>query len=104
MKKLPKNIIILGRKYNLKLVSGEYITKIAGVLCEACVEFNSKTIFVVKDLPDDEKMIAIFHEVQHISHLVCGISQVVSPDMQEILCESSAQAFYDLLRSLNGIK
>jgi len=102
MKKLPKSVTILGRKYKLKLISGEQITEIAGVLCEACVELNTKQIFIVKDLPDDEKIIALFHEIQHISHLVCGVSQVVSPEMQEILCESTAQAFYDLLRSLNG--
>jgi len=78
------------------------VREVAGVLCEACVELNSKKIFIVKDLPDDEKIIALFHEIQHISHLVCGVSQVVSPEMQEILCESTAQAFYDLLRSLHG--
>ena len=102
MKKIPKFVIILGRKYILKMVSDQEITKIAGVLCEACVELRTKQIFIVKDLPDDEKLIALFHEIQHISHLVSGISQVVSPELQEILCESTAQAFYDLLRSLNG--
>jgi Zn-dependent peptidase ImmA (M78 family) len=104
MKKIPKSVTIFGRKYKLKIVSQQKIIQIAGSLCEACVEFDSKSIFVVKDLPDDEKLIAILHEIQHISHHTCGISQVISPEMQEILCESTAQAFYDLLRSLNGLK
>jgi hypothetical protein len=104
MKRLPKSVTILGRKYKLKIVTDKQITAVAGVLCEACVDFNTKTIYVWKDLPQDEQMVAIFHEIQHISHMVCGLSQVISAEMQEILCESSAQGFYDLLRSLNGIK
>lgn len=99
--KVPKTITILGRKYQIHFVSQAKITNIAGVLCEACVELNNKKIYIVEDLPEDEKLIALFHEIQHISHLICGVSQVVTPEMQEILCESTAQAFYDLIRSLH---
>ena len=54
MRKL-KTITILGRKYKLKIESQEKITDIAGDQCEGCVDFNSDTIYIWKDLPDNEQ-------------------------------------------------
>jgi hypothetical protein len=104
MKKLPKSVSILGRKFKLKLDSQENIIKVAGAQCEGCVDFNTNTIHVWKDLSPADQMLTIFHETQHISHLVSGLSQVTSPEVQEIICESTAQAFFDLIKSLNGMK
>jgi len=100
--KIPKSVIILGRKFKLKQVSQMVIDEYAGSPVEACVDITNAIILVRKDIPENDKILAIFHETQHIAHHVCGISQVISQEMQEIICETSAQSFADLLRSLHG--
>lgn len=102
MRKLPNTVTILGRKYKIKELDFDKIEEFAGSPCEACVDIKNFKIYIVKDLSTYEKTIALFHEIQHISHYICGLSQVVSPELQEILCESTAQAFADLIRSMHG--
>jgi hypothetical protein len=102
MKNFPKKITILGRKYSIKMTNTETMVKIANFPCEACVDFNTKIIYIHKDLSQEEKLIGLFHETQHIAHMVSGASQVLSPEMQEILCESVSWAFYDLMIGLKA--
>jgi hypothetical protein len=104
MRKLPKSVSILGRKFKLKLDSQENIIKVTGAQCEGCVDFNTNTIHIWKDLSQADQMLTLFHETQHICHLVSGVSQVTSGELQEIICESTAQAFFDLIKSLNGVR
>ena len=102
--KIPKTVTILGRKFALKQASQEVIDEYAGSPVEACVDIENSIILVRKDISDNDKILAIFHEAHHIAHYISGVSQVVSPEIQEIICEISSQAIADLLRSLHGAR
>jgi Zn-dependent peptidase ImmA (M78 family) len=102
MKKFPKKISVLGRSYKVKFLPFEKLTIIAGEESFACVDYSNHVIFIAENLSEYEKMISLFHEMAHICQITVGLNQVISPDLQEIICESMANSFADLVRSLNG--
>jgi Zn-dependent peptidase ImmA (M78 family) len=101
-KKFPKQINVLGRKYKVKLISFKKLTEIAGQESYACVDYSNNVIFISENLSEYEKMISLFHEMAHICQITVGLNQVISPELQEIICESMANSFADLVRSMNG--
>lgn len=99
-KKYPKHLTILGRKYKLKFVDQPTMQKTTDEPSFAAVDFENKIILVLESLSDEDKMLSILHELGHITHVTVGANQVLSFEMQEILCESGANAILDLVKSL----
>ena len=101
MKKMPRTLTILGRKYKLRFVSEKKMQEIINVPAWAAVDFDNKQILVQETLSPEEAMLSIIHEVGHIAQSVSGINQVIPLELQEILCETNANAFADLITSLH---
>jgi|688.fasta_scaffold444643_2 hypothetical protein len=100
-KKMPSKLTILGRSYKLKLVSEKKMIELIEVPAWAAVDFTNKQILIQETLSEEEMMISLFHEIGHIAQVVTGINQVISQEMQEILCETMANSMIDLIRSLH---
>ncbi len=102
MKKLPKSITILGRKYQLRIVNEKKMLSITNEYAFGCVDFNNNTISILEGQTGEQQLGVLIHEVGHICHMIVGTEQIISNELKEILCESMANCMIDLVKSLNG--
>ena len=93
----PKSVTILGRKFKVKIVTLAVMNKSYETPAAALVNFDTRTILILNSLSDYDKMLCLFHEIGHISQVVNGVDQVISAELKEILCETNANAFMDLI-------
>ena len=94
-------MMILGRVYKIKIVTKTKLMTITSGNAVACVDFSDQTVYIWDELSDEQKMLSLFHELSHIAHVVVGLDQVINAKIQEILCETMANAFGDLLKSFH---
>lgn len=96
--KLPKKIKILGREIKIKEVPTKELIELSGVNASGLYDHLSLKIYIAKDLPEKEKMLVLRHEFCHSVMFITGLSQVINGDVQEIICESFANAMSDLFK------
>ncbi len=97
LKKLPKSITILGRKF--KIVQKKvlmYQDKPVLGLCDP----GQKIIYLSKDQTDKEKLETLYHECVHGMLNISGIDQSISESENEIMCQLFTALFHDLITSL----
>jgi len=100
-KTFPKKMVILGRKFKISVVNKTKLCTITTPDAVACVDFSDNHVYIWDELSDEQKMLSLFHELSHICHVTVGLDQVISDELQEILCETMANAFGDLLKSFH---
>jgi Zn-dependent peptidase ImmA (M78 family) len=100
-KRIPKTLTILGRKYKLRFVSEKKMIELIEAPAWAAVDFTNKQILIQETLSEEEMMISLIHEIGHIAHVTSGLNQIIPQDICEIICETSANAFLDLIRSIH---
>lgn len=96
--KIPKSVTILGRKFTVKVVSKEYIEKEIGPGVMGGMNYTKKSILVSNNMSREDMYITYLHEICHVGMYVAGLNQVIPSDIQELLCETLANTFYDSVR------
>lgn len=96
-----REVTILGRTFKVKRMSEAEIKKAVGreYTPEAALHYHKRTILIKKGMTSHEERLALYHEVCHAIMRTTGISQVINPDVQEIICESMASGFCDLVKT-----
>ena len=97
----PKSILILGRRFEI-IFKEEVI--LDGKVVGATVDFHSMQIHVDPTMTDVNQWKSFFHEVVHIGLDVSGIDQTLSSFAVEVICQTLANTFYDLVMSFNDKK
>ena len=97
MKKIS-HITILGRKITVRLKTDEQLKRIMGYSVHGLYDHKSKTIYISSDQCDKEKRLTLLHESVHATQYIVGLNQVIPPEIQEIICETTAQLIDDLTR------
>lgn len=91
--KLPSQVTILGEVF--KVIREESIPNYPHAMGLCDVE--NKKIHVLKKLPPKEAKIVLIHEVIHAVIGTGGIYQVLSHDIEEILCDQVSRTLSKLL-------
>jgi Zn-dependent peptidase ImmA (M78 family) len=93
-----KAITILGRKIKVKILPQDKLAKIAhddrtvGLYCP-----NKRTIYLAEELDARQKRYYLIHEAVHCLHDLTGIDQTLPDSLVEVICQSTATLFEDLL-------
>jgi Zn-dependent peptidase ImmA (M78 family) len=93
-----KSITILGRKIKVKILPQEKLSKLShddrtvGLYCP-----NNRTIYLSKELTPEQKRYYLIHEAVHALHDFTGIDQTLPESLVEVICQSTATLFEDLL-------
>lgn len=95
-----KSIVVLGRRFKIKLVDQVVMIKEVGHPCHGLFLPDKATILLDKSMPENMLWLTLFHELQHAAHSVTGHNQVIEPLMQELLCETSAALIEDIFKAL----
>jgi Zn-dependent peptidase ImmA (M78 family) len=95
--RIPKRVNLLGRIFLVKIVSTQVIYDKMGTPVWGLMDWMEKTIYICSELNEHEQILTLFHECTHAVHYIYGLNQVISPELQEILCESTANMIEDLL-------
>ena len=84
---LPKTLNIFGVKFKIKLAT------LDGYL--GMCDRRTNIIWIEKNQTDKEKLHTLIHEVGHAVYGRVGLTQAVSPEVEEILVESFATALIE---------
>lgn len=98
--KIPSKrfVMICGRKFTLKNnMSDDKIKKLLndGSIPFGATNYSERIIAIREHKNRDEQIITYIHELVHVALIHSGASQVINGDMQEIICESVANAVFD---------
>lgn len=88
---------ILGRSFRVKFVTLETLFKRSGQSAIGCLDWEKREILICKDLNERETALCLYHELTHAVHYATGLNQIISPEIQEILCETTASLIEDVL-------
>jgi hypothetical protein len=97
VKKLPKYIVILGRKFKIKQLVGLCYH---GEPCLGLCDASNKIIYLEKGQKEDDKLDTLVHESVHAMLSISGIDQKLTDSENEIMCQLVTALFNDLLKSL----
>lgn len=101
--KIPKQVTILGRKFAvLNDLSPEQMRRLSGddTVPMGMMKYSDKQILILKHHCKNEQVITFLHEVNHIMRFTVGLNQITNKDLAEIWCESSANAMFDVIKSM----
>lgn len=98
--RIPKTVTILGRKFVVKLTDANKLKEATGVNSVGGCNYSMKQILILKDMSKEDQVLTLFHEVAHVIQITAGLNQVTSPDMIEVWCETMANGFMDLVKSV----
>jgi Zn-dependent peptidase ImmA (M78 family) len=88
-----RKVKILGAVYKVQYKSRDQIAKDVGFPAYGYCENGKKLIVIDKSLGDKDRIQTLKHEMGHaVMHRV-GLDQVLSAEIQEIVCESFANVF-----------
>lgn len=97
MKKLPKFIIILGRKFKIKQLNNlSHLSQPCLGLCD----YSNKVIYLEKLQTDEDKLDTLVHESSHAMLAISGVDQKLTDSENEIMCQLFTALFNDLSKSL----
>jgi hypothetical protein len=89
---------VLGRSFKVKFVTAETLLKRVGFNAIGVMDWEKREILIFKDLNERERLLCLYHEMVHASHYVSGLNQIIAPELQEILCETTASLVEDIMR------
>jgi Zn-dependent peptidase ImmA (M78 family) len=93
-----KNIIILGRKIKIKILPQEQLERIADKQYVVGLWVaTERTIYLAKELNKQDMRYYLIHEAVHAMHHFTGIDQTLHDSLVEVICQSTATLFEDLL-------
>lgn len=93
-----KSITILGRKIKIKITPQAKLTLIAhDPQTVGLYDPNTRTIYLSKELTPEQKRYYLIHEAVHVLHDFTGIDQTLPESLIEIICQTTATLFEDLL-------
>lgn len=84
--KIPKQILILGRKLKVKEITAEKLTKMYPGALGMCDIYND-IIYIAKELPQKAKVRVFRHECVHAFLDIVGIDQVLNENENEIYAQ-----------------
>lgn len=90
-------VSILGRSFRVKFVTLEILLKRSGQSAIGCLDWEKREILIYKDLNDRERALCLYHEFTHAVHYATGLNQIITPEIQEILCETTASLIEDVM-------
>ena len=96
--KIPKSVVVLGRRFTVKVVSREYIEKEIGIGVMGGMNYSRKLILISNNMSKEDMLVTYFHELCHAGMYVAGLNQIIDPSVQEILCETLGNTFYDVIK------
>lgn len=93
-----KSLTILGRKIKVKIIPQEKLGELAvDGRTVGLYDPNTKTIYLAKELTPQQKRYYLIHEAVHCVHDLTGIDQTLPDCLIEIICQTTATLFEDLL-------
>jgi Zn-dependent peptidase ImmA (M78 family) len=93
-----KSITILGRKIKVRFKTDEQLKKMMGYAVHGLYDHKSKTIYISSEMCEKEKRLTLYHELTHAIQFIVGLNQVIPHELQEIICETTANLIDDLTR------
>lgn len=95
---------ILGRSFRIKYVSFSVVSERAGQTAVGCMDWEKREILICKDLSERERVLTLYHEFTHVVHYATGLNQIITPEIQEILCETTASLIEDVCIAMEKIE
>lgn len=106
MKRIPKSIVIFGRKIPIKTLSSKDIIKLypdyqhaPQGLWDSCNEW----IVINKDFNLKSQHYTLAHEIAHSVNTFNGVDLIIDPSIQEILAQSTATLIQDILKQADKL-
>lgn len=97
VKKLPKFIVILGRKFKIKQLSN---LSYHGEPCLGLCDASNKIIYLEKGQKESDKLDTLFHESVHAMLSISGVDQKLTDSENEIMCQLVTALFNDMIKAL----
>jgi Zn-dependent peptidase ImmA (M78 family) len=100
---MPTFVTVFGRKIPIKYIPKKvldtYIQNAEGVW-----DTYTRTIYICKTAPKNIQQYYIYHEAGHAILHFTGLDQCLSPDIQEIICQSYATGLEDMMSQRSKFK
>ena len=93
---MVKSISVLGRKYRVKYTCPEKMKKDIGFNVFGFCNLENDTIYIDKNLKENKLTTTLYHEIVHCIFHRIGADQVLSHELQEMLCESIGSSFFEM--------
>lgn len=103
MKKMPKEVSVMGRKIPILYVSKKILEDMIKN-AEGIWDSYERCIYINKEAPRNIQLYYIYHEITHAMHNFTGIDQMLPPEFVEILCQSNATLIEDALSQAEKLK
>lgn len=87
---------VLGRNYKVKKTCPKKMKKEVGFTVFGFCDLENDIIYLDKNLNDKKLNITLFHEIVHCVLHRIGADQVLSHEIQEVICESIGNSFHEL--------
>lgn len=87
--KIPKSIMVFGKKFKIKIVDTH---EFAGMM-----DSDKGIIYLSVHQTKEQMLATYFHEIFHALHYRIGLNQALSKDMMEVLAESQATLMMETL-------
>lgn len=98
MRTIPKKVSILGEIIEIKQVSEEsfkqYTAKGEEILGLALL--LERKILILSTIPETQKKNVLAHEIFHFMLYQSGASQSISPEIEEVLCQTFSKLYFQL--------
>lgn len=93
------HLTILGRKIKVKVVPQHKIEKLSGAeYTVGLYDSNNRVIYIAEELSEKDKRYYLVHESVHALHHFTGIDQTLPESLVEVICQSTASLFEDLMK------
>ena len=95
---LPRKIDILGDTIQIKQVDDATMDKFNGKADETLglAMLLDSMIAIRKTCPEKSKKPILAHEIFHFALYQSGISQSISPEIEEVLCQTFSKLYFQL--------
>lgn len=97
--KLPKSIVILGRKFSVKVVKHELT--VDGKAASGVTDTVNRIIEIEHGLPLREQLGILSHEIGHATLSINGLSETLTDREVEIVCQTCRSVVEDFVKAFN---
>jgi Zn-dependent peptidase ImmA (M78 family) len=107
MKKLPKSVLIFGRKIPIKNIPGKKIIELYPEFTQPPLglwDSSKREIIINSDFPIEDQKYTLKHEMAHSSFTFTGIDLIIDPALQEIIVQTVATLIEDILNQAQTLK
>ena len=107
MKKLPKNVSVLGRKIPVLNLTSQKILSLYQEFNQApqgLWDSCKRVIVINSDFPIEDQFYTLKHELAHVVMTFTGLDLIIHPDIQEVIVQSMATLMEDMLAQSRLIK